>query len=639
MPQSTSRMALLSVVLSAACEPIELGWSQRANAVGGASAHATGGSTQGVAGESSRGGVFPVAGESSATGGVRSMIDGGEAGLRPASGGVTEVPVAGADSGGSTPGEAGAGEAGGAGRSSASGGRQGTTCSGARITIEGTLRSPRGEPLAGVEVTLSRDADDVSISDDDGHYRFPALCSDGYYVVTPTSPDWAFCPAKAENWLADRNLQEDFTGSLEGCDSSPIVRQLSLLIYEPQLPSVTGERRVSELLNAENPTQLALRLMRAIESVSNGHARYEIAQIQVVNEFPLQSDGYSYTAESYAACLRDPSLCHPVEQADYEAIAQRHAVCAGLDDHSVDEVWLLGGPHFGFGAWQPLALGCNLEADVLGFSYTSELTALLATYQERSVGALARAYDTYVPDASPNAFEAFTRVPPVTVGSTGCGNDRQAPNSLELGRFDDPVEASSYCLSYLDVAAPTGPGSTQLGCTAWGCTELGYRRFWFSHLPRASGLDGHGKHADFWRYILQPEGRALPITVSCSTSYAEGWCALLADHVRGECNANEWATNGLATGWVDVALGGKRTVREIWLYDRACKEQVLSGHIEFSDGSSDLTFGALENDGRLPTVVSFPAKRLTSFRVVIEESTRSEIEGLVNPGLSEIAVY
>ena len=95
----------------------------------------------------------------------------------------------------------------------------------------------------------------------------------------------------------------------------------------------------------------------------------------------------------------------------------------------------------------------------------------------------------------------------------------------------------------------------------------------------------------------------------------------------------EWATANESTGWVDFQSPFPYSITHVQLYDRACAEHVLSGHLEFSDGSPNRAFGPLEDSGQDPTVVTFAEKVVSSVRVVIDQS-----EGGPNPGFGEIVV-
>ena len=121
--------------------------------------------------------------------------------------------------------------------------------------------------------------------------------------------------------------------------------------------------------------------------------------------------------------------------------------------------------------------------------------------------------------------------------------------------------------------------------------------------------------------------------MTCSTEYAAGWCQNTVDNKWGICNEGEWATASLPTGWVKIATQVARPVKAVTIYDRACDEQVLTGHLEFSDGSANIAFGALENTGTTGLKITLPAtKNLTWVKVVIDTSSGP------NPGLGEVVI-
>jgi hypothetical protein len=220
--------------------------------------------------------------------------------------------------------------------------------------------------------------------------------------------------------------------------------------------------------------------------------------------------------------------------------------------------------------------------------------------------------------------------------ASGCGDITFAPNTLEPNRFDAPSTMPSFCETFLHYPRAAAPldAAVPLGCTAWGCTEAGFRGYWFAHVPQAPWSDSQGKLNDLWRYLLSDSERQppLPISVTCSSSYQPGWCAHAIDKRQGKCNFDEWATSEKATGYVELRFEPKQLVSGVQLYDRACEEQVLRGHLEFSDGSAPIPFGALATDGTTPTSKTFEPKVLSGLRVVIDESSGA------NPGFGEITV-
>ncbi len=97
----------------------------------------------------------------------------------------------------------------------------------------------------------------------------------------------------------------------------------------------------------------------------------------------------------------------------------------------------------------------------------------------------------------------------------------------------------------------------------------------------------------------------------------------------------EWATNGQGAGaWIRLTWPTAYTVDQIVLYDRKnTTEQILSGTLTFSDGSS-VAVGALDNLGA-PKTVAFTPRTITWVQFTIN----SVKAGSHNIGLMEIEVF
>ena len=98
----------------------------------------------------------------------------------------------------------------------------------------------------------------------------------------------------------------------------------------------------------------------------------------------------------------------------------------------------------------------------------------------------------------------------------------------------------------------------------------------------------------------------------------------------------EWAAKPAAGEWIrlDWAAPG-RTIQKVILYDRAnMKDQVVSGTLTFSDGSS-VPVGKLQNDGQAGTVVTFPPRTVRW----VQFTVGAVRPGTENAGLGEIEVF
>jgi hypothetical protein len=587
---------LASVWLLVACQPIVITTPYPSDSSGGAS--------------------DTVAGASGMAGETLSLAPGGapEGGAAPAAGGA-----------GGAVGEGGAG------------GEDGQSCS---LSLRGYVKTAAGEPLSGTAVALAGSASAIVMTDATGQYVFRRLCA-GSYEVTPR------CAARTARLELTADTTHDFVGLHGDCVTSRVLP----LIYDP-LMSGSGEttQLLSTTLGVDEPYGLAQRLSELLESWTDGHVLQELLPPLTSLQFPPFRDDFRYTPQEYAACLVDEGACHTAG-ANYPAIAMENDLCQVVRRDNVDQVWVLTGAHLGFETLSHL--NCEEQddegnvrlriLDVIALDYSRGLASVVSGYQAHAQSALLEAFGaeppSSPPQASDNPYKLFTQVQATAPAAeaSGCGDVHFAPNSLAPNSFGDERPAPSYCDAFGDYPLRALPlaSAAPVGCAAWGCTELGYRRYWFSHLPRARWLDAEGKLSDFWRYILHPHERLAPkpVTVSCSSSHQPGWCDYVTDKgTKFECNHGEWATRESPTGFVEFLFDPPQVVTGVLLRDRACPEQVQSGHLEFSDGSPDVPFDALDPTGTLKSV-SFEPKVLTGLRVHIDAST-----GGPNAGFAEITV-
>lgn len=435
---------------------------------------------------------------------------------------------------------------------------------------------------------------------------------------------------------------------LDDAVAPSLTARVLLVAYDPTVNGVgEPDKTLTQSLGLEPPNVLAQQLAARLEAATAGHVHYVFSAPQTRLVFPPTETGIRYSAASYAACLANPSNCSSAP-ADYAAIDDEINLCSAVRNKPYDQIWLLGGKHFGFSVGKQLF--CEVEEnngpvtqqlDVVTLDYSEGLTSLLASYQQHSQFALTEAFGVpaaiATADSPNNTYGLFVQAQgrAFEAPASGCGDVTFAPNSLSPNRFDDPRAAPSFCESFLSFPR-SAPLTTLLPttCAAWDCNELGFREYWFRHLPRAPWSDAHDQLNDFWPYIVHASARLPPPleSVTCSSSYERGWCGNTIDGDTGVCNENEWAVMVGPTGYVELRFVPPKLVSSVSVFDRACEEQVLAGHLEFSDGSDPIGFGALPNDGLSPVTKPFPPKLLSGLRVVIDVSSGT------HPGFGDIAV-
>ncbi len=517
------------------------------------------------------------------------------------------------------------------------------------IEVKGRITSPTGAPISGVKVTLTGAASKSVTTGASGAYSFTALGT-GSYTVTPTKTGLSFCTPSAALPTLRMNAVEDFSGSTGGCASPTHTRKATVIIYDPLITKTDGSKvKLSTYMNWEDPAQLVDRFKRSLQSMTNGRLKYTVVKTKTINAFPVKADGFQYTQASYLACIADSSQCHAADSANVLATLNSEAVCSDVNSGATNELWLFGGPYFGYYESQlagPKAFWYNSPAlegstcskllPIMGFNYERSLAEMVHDMLHRTESTMSRVYGSWAEDRMANNWDKFALVAAQSpsFNYSGCGNGHWTATSTTDYDYSNPRTVPSFCDEFLNYPNLKTP-STALKpttCNAWGCEELAYYRYFFQHLPHVSGTGPDGKFNDWQRYVVKPNDVFLtdPGTTSCSSEYDSGWCDKVLDGVHGTCNDGEWATASLPTGWAKVTFPSSKSVTSVTVFDRACDEQVTAGHVEFSDGSANIAFGALENTGVTGTKLTFAAKNLAWVKVVIDASTGG------NPGLGEI---
>lgn len=518
------------------------------------------------------------------------------------------------------------------------------------LIISGRITSPTGTPLSGVKVALHGAAAKTYYTGFDGAYSFTSLAA-GAYTVVPTRPGLKFCDASAELPKLRVNAVEDFSGSAGGCQAPVYKPKATVVIYDPWIKKPNGSMvELSVYMNWDDPGQLANRYRRAIKSITNGRVQYDVFKTVVVRDFHTKADGFKYTQAEYLDCMANSNACHMPDAADVLGTLSSNNVCTDANAGLTNELWMFGGPYFGYYESQltgpnafeynspPLAgSSCNKLLPIMGFNYERSVAEMLHDNMHRTEATMSRVYGSWAENRTANNWDRFALVAfqSPDLGYSGCGTAHFTPTSTSDYDYANPNPVMSNCDDFFNYPKLNPPATVlkTTSCQAWGCNDVAYYRYFWQHLPKAAGIGSDEKFNDWWRYLIKPNDISLTEwQVSCSSEYAAGWCQHVIDNAHGVCNENEWATASLPTGWAQITFPINKSVTSVTIFDRACGEQVLAGHLEFSDGSANISFGALEDSGTTGTEVAFAAKTLKWVKVVIDESTGG------NPGIGEIVV-
>lgn len=288
-----------------------------------------------------------------------------------------------------------------------------------------------------------------------------------------------------------------------------------VIVYDPVMDPASGAR-LSQTMKWYRTADLLTGFMADLILVSNGMARYQIAQRVDADEFPAKTDGFRYTPETYMDVLRGVRPPHVPQGVDYSTIFSKYNILQRVAIHEIDEVWVFGYPHAGFyesAMGGPGAFWCNApplkntEAGkrrfvVMGFSYERYIGEMLEAYGHRAESIMEKTFSKLSGDA--NLWQRFIRYDKIAPGKAACGNIHFAPNSQQDYDWSNTSVVQSECHDWL-LNFPNFKGDVRpVGPSEWGNGDMRkHHIWWFNHFPRVAGRK-NGIHNNWWQYVVNP---------------------------------------------------------------------------------------------------------------------------------------
>jgi hypothetical protein len=301
-------------------------------------------------------------------------------------------------------------------------------------------------------------------------------------------------------------------------EAEPIDVAVSLLIFDPPVEG----KSVREACGWGDPPALTEEFVETLHRVSHGLVTVAVVETLVSWDFPPKVDGFQYTRRQYVQCWNTGKGWHEPDTADYGWITREFQLASRIDAGAVDEVWIWGGPYFGF--WEstmagPGAYFCNSDPVesvestrpfvIMGFSYERGVGEMFENMGHRTESVMTHVYGSWETKET-HAWNRFTLYDKVSPGKAACGNVHFAPNSENDYDWGNPRRVWSTCDDWLDY--PNLRGTKRIvDCTEWGAGDIRlHHEWWFSRLPHAPGRT-EGKLNNWWAYVFEfykyPEGR------------------------------------------------------------------------------------------------------------------------------------
>jgi hypothetical protein len=265
----------------------------------------------------------------------------------------------------------------------------------------------------------------------------------------------------------------------------------------------------------------------AVANASGGIVEQRIARTNVIRGYPVKDGGFTFTNAQYLGCLSDSSAPYCDDMIDYPALlntaydARLGSACDAIAKRRIDEVWLWGGPWFGYWEYQivdpnTMCPGESRRFVVMGFSYERVLDDMLHDLGHRAEalvqggvgfeiwdrfdGQRARYGQDFACPPEPDATH-----PEVTDAITHAGNDHFPPNAYCHYQYDRDHPVVSDADDWPNFPNLTGQ-TTVVNASTWGGTKESFMMWWLGHMPRHPGSSNGVLH-DWWRYIY-PAGRS-----------------------------------------------------------------------------------------------------------------------------------
>ena len=332
-------------------------------------------------------------------------------------------------------------------------------------------------------------------------------------------------------------------------DPTPITKKVLVLNFNPLINGV----ELTTYKGWYDPIQFQNLYAGDVNWASHGFVNYQIIETQTIRDYPYKPGGYKFTNDEYLAC--DSGAGHCGEIIDYPRLINDYNLCTRVEAGEVDEVWLWGGPWFGYWEWTyagpdipnyiPQEAYCSKRFPIMGFSYERELEYMHHDLGHRAEGIMTNRFGYYPYDYLnvnlSNTWSRFWSYDRLAPGKSSCGNVHYPPNAVlgdgSGGEGYDYANRDNYvdskCEDWLNY--PSTIGSYQnINCLAWGCdtspTVINFEKWWLYHLPHKSGTTNN-KLNNWWSYVVDYDN-----AVQMETSSGERWYSI-------ELGANDYNTS------------------------------------------------------------------------------------------------
>lgn len=297
-------------------------------------------------------------------------------------------------------------------------------------------------------------------------------------------------------------------------------------LHSPDQPDA-APRGLREVGRWNDPVPLAQGYMQDICDASGGLIQYEIADWLVVRRFQQKTDGFVYTPETYMASLRQgvgkAEAWRKPDGIDYPHMIQEFNIIPRIESREIDEVWMMGLPYFGY--YESAMAGkdayyinggvfdkvpCERRFTIMGFNVERGVAEMIHDLSHRTESTMERVYGGWEIDNLTTNWARFAANEHQS-GSSACGTCHYPPNGEKDYDYANQRVVESTADDWLHYPDLTGR-KRSLNCEEWsgpyknrdGNSDYhrNYMCWWFTHIPKAPGVNEDGRLNNWWEYIF-----------------------------------------------------------------------------------------------------------------------------------------
>jgi hypothetical protein len=292
-----------------------------------------------------------------------------------------------------------------------------------------------------------------------------------------------------------------------------------VLNYDPLVPTAGGgTQRLHQGLNWFDPRKLVEGYVADLDKAVAGTVRLKIVEWRDLDQIPTKKDGFKYTTEAYLKCHHEGKGWHRRDGVDYERVVAENGVAELVANGAVDEVWLFGGPYFGY--WESAMAGprsfyinggplrdieCNRPFVIMGFNYERGVAEMLHSLCHRIESTMGRVSGGWKAENLSTHWARFAANAKQSNGEAGCGSCHYPPNGESDYDYTNKRIVSASADDWLNY--PNLKGTKQyVNCETWGGPDYhrNYFIWWYTRFPKAEGVNSEsGLQNNWWKYVYQ----------------------------------------------------------------------------------------------------------------------------------------